>query len=100
MLFMSWFPQGSDSVAWRASLLTRSYPFLNITGVNPASVGITALRSIDEGARDGLNSPNSGAPPLPLLSPAQRMLSQHSAACAFRPPMRPHSSRRSRPLSL
>lgn len=56
--FLSWFPQSSDSVPWRVTLLQRSFPFFGITGVNDLSVGLTPLQSFDVSKREGMRLPN------------------------------------------
>lgn len=56
--FLSWFPQSSDSVPWRLTLLQRSFPFFGIQGVDDLSVGLTPLQSFDTSKRDGLRLPN------------------------------------------
>lgn len=56
IVFMVWFPEGVDSVAWRVQLITREFEYLGISGPNPLSVGIvTQLTSYDNTDPDGLN---------------------------------------------
>ena len=43
------------------SIVTRNFAFLNISGTNPMSLGITTLGSFDSTQVDGLNSINPGA---------------------------------------
>lgn len=56
VVFMVWFPEGFDSVAWRVQLITRQFDYLGISGPNPLSLGIvTQLASYDDTDPDGLN---------------------------------------------
>lgn len=69
MLFMEWFPQGADNVAWYVTLVSRNAPYFNVSGVNPLSTGVAnVLRSINENISDAVNS-NDPATALPLADP-------------------------------
>ena len=67
--FMSWFPQGMDTVAWTTTLLSQVFPYFSIaTGPNTMTLGlVTGLGAFDAAVKDGFDT----ASPASALALAQ-----------------------------